>query len=108
MNPPRLRPLRDRAVFITVLGATSLLFTAGCATAPNGPASTAERTDRSDAAWRWHDPEFYTPAHDRRAIVLPPPPFTGFSADGKVTPLLPNQPRPRDVSASAVTPAPTP
>lgn len=95
-----------------MLGATTplLLALSGCATA-SGDAASSSRVAVSAASattatppasanlgynlgYGWHDPKFYQPWFDPSSIVLPPPPFTGFSADGKIAPMLPTRPRP--------------
>lgn len=100
--------LSPRWPVLTVLGATTPLLLAlpGCATASGDAASssrvavsaasatTATPPASANLGYGWHEPKFYQPWFDPSSIVLPPPPFTGFSADGKIAPMLPTRPRP--------------
>ncbi|MCU0792704.1 MAG: hypothetical protein MUE42_07600 [Opitutaceae bacterium] len=98
MNTRSLPVFMSRATLLLVAtgGALALGALSGCATSP-GNSSAPDSSVRLE----WQDPDFYAPAHDRRSIVLPPPPFTGFSTDGKTAPLLPTRQRPASDPASA-------
>jgi hypothetical protein len=96
LSMPRATTLLAATGGVLALGALS-----GCATSP-GNSSAPDSAARLD----WHDPDFYAPSHDRRSIVLPPPPFTGFSPDGKTAPLLPTRQRPAPGPAESTPSAP--
>lgn len=85
-----------------LLAVSALLV--GCDTAPGGlgslPPQEATATGKpSQLAYGWHDPAFYQPWHDASAVILPPPPFTGFDGDGRTAPMLPTRRRPAEVAS---------
>ena len=83
---PRLPASAARA-FALILPALGL---AGCASPGLEDAGSSAAT----SVRAWHDPGFYEEWHDPAAVVLPPPPFTGFAADGQTAPMLPVRLRP--------------
>ena len=77
-------------------GAASSDALAVTTTMTTDPASaTPMAAEAGKREYGWRDPGFYEPWFDPAAIVLPPPTaFRGFGTDGRLIPLLPQQPRP--------------
>ena len=79
---------------LRLFAATAALLFVGCASPGPSAKTTQNATATAGPGYAWHDPRFYDPWLDPEAVVLPPPPFTGFGSDGKIPPMLPTRPRP--------------